>query len=40
VTTILSKKDEKLTYAYEASVECGGGTLNWAHRAGLFSNYN
>lgn len=40
VTTILNQKEKKLSYAYEASVECGGGTLNWAHRAGLFNSYN
>ena len=30
VTTILNKNKGKITYGLEASVECGGGTFNWA----------
>lgn len=41
VTTILNKNNlDQLSYGYEVSVECGGGTLNWANRMGLFQNYN
>jgi glycerol kinase len=39
VTTILYKQGEKVQYAFECSVECGGGTLNWARRAGFFAAY-
>lgn len=39
VTTVLHSHTGQLRYAYECSVECGGGTLNWARRAGFFSDY-
>ena len=26
-----------IEYAFECAVECGGGTLNWARKAGLFA---
>lgn len=39
VTTILHKHKDKITYGLEASVECGGGTINWAKRLGLFHDY-
>lgn len=40
VTTIMFKHGSEVQYGYECSVECGGGTLNWAKRAGFFANYN
>jgi glycerol kinase len=40
VTTIMYKQGEEVQYGFECSVECGGGTLNWARRAGFFSSYN
>lgn len=39
ITTILHRHRDSLQYAYEASVECGGGTLNWARRAKWFDSY-
>lgn len=37
VTTILNKDENaKTNYGFEVSIECGGGTLNWANRMGLF----
>jgi glycerol kinase len=40
VTTILYKHQGVIEYAFECSVECGGGTLNWARRAGFFNSYS
>lgn len=40
ITTILYKYKDKIQYAFECSVECGGGTLNWAKRAGFFDSYH
>jgi glycerol kinase len=40
VTTIMYKHGKDIQYGFECSVECGGGTLNWAKRAGLFNEYN
>lgn len=40
VTTILHRHEGQLRYGYECSVECGGGTLNWARRAGFFTEYS
>lgn len=41
VTTILNReKGNSLNYGFEVAVECGGGTLNWANRLGLFQKYS
>jgi glycerol kinase len=37
ITTIMYKHGDTIQYGYECSVECGGGTLNWAKRAGFFN---
>ena len=39
LTTVLWRQKQTIDYAYECSVECGAGTLNWAKRMGLFSSY-
>lgn len=39
ITTILFKHKGKVEYGFEGAVECGGGTINWARRAGLFQEY-
>lgn len=40
MTTILNQNEDKREYGFEVSVECGGGTINWAQKLGLFNNYN
>jgi glycerol kinase len=40
ITTILFKNKEHIEYAYECSIECGGGSLNWARRIELFKHYD
>lgn len=39
VTTVMYQK-WKRSYGYEISVECGGGTINWAKKLGFYENYN
>ena len=40
ITTILSRHKGQVEYGFECSVECGGGTINWAKRTGLFDHYH
>jgi glycerol kinase len=40
VTTIMFRHRGEIQYGFECSVECGGGTLNWARRAGFFNHYS
>jgi len=37
VTTILYQEENKRAYGFEISIECGGGTINWAKKAGFLN---
>jgi glycerol kinase len=40
VTTILNQNAGKRSYGFEVAVECGGGTVNWARKLNLFTEYD
>jgi glycerol kinase len=40
VTTILCQNANQRQYGFEVAIECGGGTINWARKIGLFNEYD